>query len=59
MSTHVVGLTTEDLAEIVEALLTAADHADDHAPELAARRRELAECVGDALDELPEPAVTP
>lgn len=45
----------DDLAEIVDALLTAADHAETHAPDLAARRRQLADSIGDALDQLPTP----
>lgn len=52
----VVRLTgTDDLSEIVEALLTAADAKEAHAPELAERWRTLANDVGDALDGLPQP----
>lgn len=45
----------DDLAEIVDALLTAADECEHRAPELAARRRALAHQIGDALDDLPKP----
>ncbi|WP_435643385.1 hypothetical protein ACR9VJ_18230 [Streptomyces sp. H49] len=45
----------DDVSEIVDALLTAADACEGHAPELAARRRALAHDVGDALDQLPAP----
>lgn len=45
----------DDLSEIVDALLTAADTREGHAPELAARWRALAHDVGDALDHLPTP----
>ncbi|MGW4950634.1 hypothetical protein [Streptomyces parvulus] len=44
---------TDDASEIVDALLTAADACEGRAPELAARRRQLAHDVGDALDQLP------
>lgn len=45
----------DDLAEIVDALLAAADAVEHRAPELAARRRHLANDLGDALDNLPQP----
>lgn len=45
----------DDLAELVDALLTAADADEHRAPELAARRRRLADDLGDALDQLPQP----
>lgn len=45
----------DEAAEIVEALLVAADAVADHAPDLADRRRELAHDIGDALDTLPAP----
>lgn len=52
----VVRLTgPDDVSEIVDALLTAADARQAHAPELAARWRALAHNVGDALDALPTP----
>lgn len=45
----------DDLSEIVEALLTAADVKQHTAPALATRWRDLAHDVGDALDQLPPP----
>lgn len=47
--------STDDLAEIVEALLAAADTRDGHAPAQAERWRTLACNIGDALDTLPAP----
>jgi hypothetical protein len=44
----------DDLSEIVDALLTAADAREGHAPELALRWRWLANDIGDALDKLPK-----
>lgn len=46
---------TDDAAEIVEALLAAADTRDETAPAQAARWRGLACDLGDALDTLPRP----
>ncbi|MYW48854.1 hypothetical protein [Streptomyces sp. SID161] len=46
---------TEDLGEIVEALLTAADAKSTDAPALADRWRDLAHGIGDSLDALPKP----
>ncbi|MEU7962394.1 hypothetical protein AB0D09_02825 [Streptomyces sp. NPDC049097] len=46
---------TDDAGELVEALLIAADMRDQHAPEQAARWRQLADDIGDALDQLPKP----
>ncbi|MFZ3569454.1 hypothetical protein ACNYS0_21110 [Streptomyces sp. BH034] len=46
---------TDDVAELVEALLTAADVKETKAPELALRWRWLADDIGDALDQLPTP----
>ncbi|MFE0727910.1 hypothetical protein ACFW2X_06600 [Streptomyces antibioticus] len=46
---------TDDLAEIIEALLTAADTKQADAPQLAERWRELAHSIGDGLDLLPRP----
>ncbi|MEU0332191.1 hypothetical protein [Streptomyces sp. NPDC006193] len=43
----------DDAAEIVEALLAAAETRVGHAPTQAARWRELAHDIGDALDQLP------
>ncbi|AEW94633.1 MULTISPECIES: hypothetical protein [Streptomycetaceae] len=45
----------EGAAEVVDALLTAADAVQSGAPDLAARRRGLADAIGDALDALPQP----
>ncbi|MFF5984384.1 hypothetical protein ACFY78_36635 [Streptomyces olindensis] len=45
----------DDLAEIVEALVTAAEAKEAHAPELADHWRNLANDIGDALDQLPTP----
>ena len=45
----------DDLGEIVEALLTAADAKEAEAPDVATRWRTLAHDVGDALDALPAP----
>lgn len=45
----------DDVAELVEALLVAADTADARAPAQAARWRGLAHDLGDALDNLPRP----
>jgi hypothetical protein len=45
----------DDLSEIVEALITAADTKDTEAPVLAARWREIAHDIGDSLDLLPKP----
>lgn len=45
----------DDLAEVVEALLVAAETRDEHAPTQAGRWRALAHDLGDALDQLPLP----
>jgi hypothetical protein len=50
--------TTDDAAEIVEALLAAADGREQSAPAQAARWRGLACDIGDALDTLPQPTTT-
>jgi hypothetical protein len=50
---HLTG--PDDLAEIVEALVTAAEAKEAYAPELADRWRNLANDFGDALDQLPTP----
>ncbi|MEC3993975.1 hypothetical protein VSR01_10640 [Actinacidiphila sp. DG2A-62] len=49
----------DDVAELVDALLTAAEACEHHAPDLAARRRALADQLGDALDHLPRPIPMP
>lgn len=46
----------DDAAECVEALLIAAETRDETAPAQAARWRQLADDIGDALDTLPTPA---
>ncbi|MFJ4469506.1 hypothetical protein ACIP2X_18710 [Streptomyces sp. NPDC089424] len=51
MAAQVTGLGVDDYQEIVEALLVAADHAAG--PEVAARRREIADRIGAALETLP------
>lgn len=43
----------DDVAELVEALLAAADTRDTRSPAQAARWRHLANDLGDALDALP------
>lgn len=45
----------DDVADLVNCLLTGADSCEAHAPLLAARRRALADELGDALDRLPRP----
>jgi hypothetical protein len=45
----------DDAGELVEALLTAADTREATAPAIAARWRQLANDIGDALDTLPTP----
>lgn len=46
---------TADAAEIVEALIVAAATRETTAPALAARWRQIADQIGDALDQLPVP----
>lgn len=46
---------TRDASEIVEALLVAASVREDRAPELATRWRQIADDIGDALEQLPPP----
>lgn len=53
VAVHLTG--PDDLAEIVEALVTAAEAKEADAPELALRWRWLANDLGDALDTLPTP----
>lgn len=53
MALHVTGLAADDVAECVESLLVAAEACEPTAPILAARRRLLADQLGDALDTLP------
>lgn len=56
---HLMMPTADDVAEIVDALLDAADACQTRAPDLAARRRTLADQLGDALDHLPRPIPMP
>lgn len=51
MALRVEGLGVADWQEIVEALLVAGDHAGG--PEVAGRRRDLADRIGQGLDMLP------
>lgn len=44
----------DDLAEVIDSLLDAADACEGHAPHLAAKRRDLAHALGDGLDALPQ-----
>ncbi|MBP2583360.1 hypothetical protein J3A78_003838 [Streptomyces sp. PvR006] len=46
----------DDVADLIEALHTAADAVEERAPELAAARRTLADSFGDELDRLPQPS---
>lgn len=55
MAIHLTGLNCDDVAEVVECLLLGAEQAAGHAPQIAARRRSLADRLGDALDLLPAP----
>ncbi|GAA0704782.1 hypothetical protein GCM10010193_69730 [Kitasatospora atroaurantiaca] len=48
--------TAAEAADLVEALLAAADRAERRSPERAARLRGLADGIGDGLDALPRPA---
>lgn len=48
--------TAADAADLVDALLAAADRAERRAPERAARLRQLADGIGDGLDSLGRPA---
>jgi len=48
----------DDAAEIIEALVAAAETRDGRAPAQAARWRQLADDLGDALDTLPCPTGT-
>ncbi|MDN3056909.1 hypothetical protein PH213_20610 [Streptomyces sp. SRF1] len=53
MAAQLIELGLDDLAEVVECLLIGADTARHE--EIAARRRALADGIGDALDSLPAP----
>jgi hypothetical protein len=56
MAARITLPSAEDVAEVVNCLLTAADTCATRAPDLAARRRLLAHQIGDALDLIPIPA---
>jgi hypothetical protein len=47
--------TAADAADIVDALLAAADRSERRDPEKAARLREVADGIGDGLDRLARP----
>ncbi|MFF1467975.1 hypothetical protein [Streptomyces mirabilis] len=53
MALQITGMGVADYQEIVEALLVASDHAGG--PEVAERRREIADRIGAALETLPPP----
>ncbi|GGZ72965.1 hypothetical protein ACFOOM_01190 [Streptomyces echinoruber] len=53
MALHLTGLSPDDLADVVDCLLLAAEHTADTDGELAARRLSLAHRIGDALNKLP------
>ncbi|MFI8853642.1 hypothetical protein ACIGW3_26100 [Streptomyces sp. NPDC053499] len=56
MALTLTGLGPDDVAEVVESLIVAADACEPTAPDLADARRALANRIGDALDTLPAPA---
>lgn len=53
MALHLTGLSTEDVAEVVDCLLLGAEQTAN--AQIAERRRQLAHGIGDALDALPAP----
>ncbi|MFG3323750.1 hypothetical protein ACGF3J_37465 [Streptomyces sp. NPDC048171] len=53
MALHLTGLSTEDVAEVVDCLLLGAEQTAN--PQIAESRRRLANGIGDALDSLPAP----
>lgn len=59
MALHVTGLGPGDLAEVVDCLLLGSAVCAETCPALSARRRELADALGDALDRLPRPSCLP
>ncbi|MGX1513955.1 hypothetical protein [Streptomyces collinus] len=59
MAVHVTGLGPGDLAEVVDCLLLGSAVCAETCPRLSARRRELADAIGDALDALPRPRCLP
>ncbi|WP_199807865.1 hypothetical protein [Streptomyces sp. NRRL S-350] len=56
MAATVKGLGVAEVVEIVDCLLLGAAVVEPDAPELADRRRGIADELGDALDRLPGPA---
>jgi hypothetical protein len=54
MALHQTGLSTEDIAEVVDCLLLGAEQTAND--QIAERRRHLAHGIGDALDALPTPS---
>lgn len=53
MALQLSGLSTEDLAEVVDCLLLGAEQTVN--PDIAERRRHIAHGIGDALDALAAP----
>jgi hypothetical protein len=47
----------DDVAELIDSLHDGADACEPHAPALAAKRRALANAIGDELDRLPRPTI--
>lgn len=56
MALHLTGLSTEDIAEVVDCLLLGAEQTAS--AQIAERRRHLAHGIGDALDQMPSPRTT-
>lgn len=50
--------TTADAADLVDILLAAADRCERRDPDKAARRRQLANGIGDGLDNIARPDLT-
>jgi hypothetical protein len=59
MSCAITGLTMDEVAEVLESLHSEADRIQGNAPELAARKRDLAVRIGDAYDQLPAVTARP
>lgn len=53
MALYLTGLSTDDIAEVVDCLLLGAEQAANFDGETAAHRLSLAHRIGDALDQLP------
>ncbi|MFJ2717452.1 hypothetical protein [Streptomyces sp. NPDC087437] len=58
MALHLTGLSTEDIAEVINCLLLGAEQTAEEDGQLAAHRLSLAHRIGDALDELPTNALS-